>query len=142
MAWVTVDGEGNNDAVAGEDYEGGTGVLEFADRASLAAQARSLVRWRGAVVLPGVTIGTGAAIGAGSIVTRNVPAFAIVAGNPARIIRERFPHRIQEGLLQLAWWDWPREALGAALDDFRSLSAEAFVNRYRHATVLETVHQQ
>jgi hypothetical protein len=96
----------------------------------------------GAVVLPGVTIGTGAAIGAGSIVTRNVPAFAIVAGNPARIIRERFPHRIQEGLLQLAWWDWPREALGAALDDFRSLSAEAFVNRYRHATVLETVHQQ
>lgn len=90
----------------------------------------------GAAVLPGVTIGTGAAIGAGSIVTRDVPAFAIVAGNPARIIRERFPRRIQEGLLQLAWWDWPREVLRAALDDFRSLSAEAFVDRYRQVTAL------
>ena len=95
----------------------------------------------GAVVLPGVTIGTGAAVGAGSIVTRDVPAFAVVAGNPARIIRERFPRRIQEGLLQLAWWDWPRGALRAALDDFRSLPAEAFVDRYRHAITLEIANQ-
>lgn len=84
----------------------------------------------GAVILPGISIGTGAVVGAGSIVTRDVPAFAIVAGNPARIIRERFPRQIQEDLLQLAWWHWSQAKIKNALEDFRTLPAEAFLQRY------------
>lgn len=84
----------------------------------------------GAIVLPGLTIGTGAAIGAGTIVTKNVPPFAIVVGNPGRVLRLRFPDRIVEQLLQLAWWDWEHARLGTALNDIRHLGAEAFCEKY------------
>ncbi|MGB0905522.1 MAG: chloramphenicol acetyltransferase, partial [Mangrovicoccus sp.] len=56
--------------------------------------------------------------------------FMIVAGIPAQPIRARFPDPICERLLALAWWDWPSETLRAALEDFRSLSVEAFLDRY------------
>lgn len=58
----------------------------------------------GAIVLRGVTVGSGAVVGAGAVVTKRVPEFAIVAGNPARILRMRFPERVIERLLRLQWW--------------------------------------
>lgn len=71
--------------------------------------------WIGAstVILPSVTIGNGAIIAAGAIVTKDVPDYAIVAGVPARIIRYRFnPEEI--GILnQVKWWDWPDEQIAA-----------------------------
>jgi phosphonate metabolism protein (transferase hexapeptide repeat family) len=85
----------------------------------------------GAVILPGVAIGTGAAIGAGAIVSKNVPDFAIAVGVPARVIRFRFSENLRQGLLDLAWWDWDREKLAAALPDFRKLPLEAFLEKYR-----------
>ncbi|MFX5554958.1 hypothetical protein ABTE11_22010, partial [Acinetobacter baumannii] len=56
----------------------------------------------GAVVLPGVSNGTGAAIGAGAVVSRDIPAFAVAVGVPARPIRDRFPSTVQQGLLDPA----------------------------------------
>lgn len=84
----------------------------------------------GAVVLAGVSIGSGAAIGAGTMVTKDVPPFAVVVGNPGRVLRLRFAAGIVERLLAIAWWDWPHERLGAALADFRHLGAEAFCDKY------------
>ena len=84
----------------------------------------------GAIVLPGRGIGTGAVIAAGAVVTKNVPAYAIVAGNPARSIRQRFPDAIAERMQRLCWWDWSHERLRLALPDFRSLPAEAFLDKY------------
>lgn len=69
----------------------------------------------GALILPGVTIGHGAIIGAGAVVARDVPPYAIVAGNPARPIRERFAPDVIARLLALAWWDWPPDRIAAAL---------------------------
>ena len=84
----------------------------------------------GAIVLPGRTVGTGAVIAAGAVVTKDVAPYAIVAGNPARAIRQRFPDAIAERLQPLAWWDWAHERLRAALPDFRALSIDSFLEKY------------
>ena len=68
----------------------------------------------GAQIFSGVTVGNGAVIGGGAVVARDVPPYAIVAGNPARVIRYRFDEA-QIALLQsIAWWDWPAEKVAAA----------------------------
>jgi phosphonate metabolism protein (transferase hexapeptide repeat family) len=87
----------------------------------------------GAIVLPGRSIGTGAVVAAGAMVTKDVAPYGIVAGNPARVIRARFPDTIAERLQRLAWWDWSYEHLRAALPDFRSLSIDRFLERYESA---------
>ena len=84
----------------------------------------------GAIVLPGRNIGTGAVVAAGAIVTKDVPAYAIVGGNPARVIRPRLPEAIADRLARLCWWDWDHEALHAALPDFRKLEIEEFLEKY------------
>ena len=65
----------------------------------------------GVVVVPGVTIGTGAVIGANSVVTRDVPPYAIVKGAPVEIIRHRFPPEIVTRLLATEWWEQPLEII-------------------------------
>ena len=62
---------------------------------------------RGATVLRGVTIGDGAVVAAGSMVTKDVPPFAVVAGNPARIVKYRFDQDVVEKILAMRWWDDP-----------------------------------
>ena len=64
-----------------------------------------------ATILPGVQIGDGAIIASNATVTKNVEPYAIVGGNPARLIRKRFSETEIEKLLKLSWWDWPIEKI-------------------------------
>jgi phosphonate metabolism protein (transferase hexapeptide repeat family) len=88
----------------------------------------------GAIVLPGRRIGTGAVVAAGAIVTKDVPAYTIVAGNPARPIKRRFSEAVADRLMTLSWWDWTHDMLRAALPDFRNLDIEAFLDKYEAAS--------
>lgn len=84
----------------------------------------------GAILLPGVKIGTGAVVGAGAVVTKDVRPFTIVAGVPAKTLRRRVPPEIEEAFMRIRWWDWPHEKLADALEDFRKLDAGEFAAKY------------
>nr|WP_258067595.1 CatB-related O-acetyltransferase [Pseudoclavibacter sp. RFBI5] len=62
-------------------------------------------------IMPGVRIGDGAIISTGSVVTKDVPDYGIVGGNPVTLIRRRFDDDDVRTLLEVAWWDWPLEAI-------------------------------
>ena len=64
----------------------------------------------GAMILSGVTIGDGAVVAARAVVTKDVPPYAIVAGNPARLVRYRFDEATIAALLEAAWWELPRRS--------------------------------
>jgi hypothetical protein len=83
-----------------------------------------------AMIKPEVTVGDGAVVAAGAVVTRDVAPYAIVAGVPAVPLRDRQPPAVAERLIALAWWDWDHDRLRGALDDFRALSAEAFLEKH------------
>lgn len=69
----------------------------------------------GALILPGARLGHGVIVGAGAVVAGRVPDYAVVAGNPARVVRMRFDPGTVARLLALAWWDWPDERIAAAI---------------------------
>ena len=83
-----------------------------------------------ATILPGVEIGHGAVIAAGAVVTKSVPAYTIVGGVPARIIRPRVSPDIAGRLIAIAWWDWPFETILECLADFQSDDLAGFCERY------------
>lgn len=72
------------------------------------------------VILPGIHIGDGAVIGANTVVSKHVPPYVIAAGNPVRIIKQRFNEELTSYLLNLKWWDWPAEKIFKNLESLCS----------------------
>lgn len=83
-------------------------------------------------VRTGVRIGDGAVIAAGAVVVSDVPPFAIVGGNPAKVIRYRFDEAQREALLDLRWWDWRDEEVRLAADLIAGDDVDAFI-KYAYA---------
>lgn len=117
---------------AGDYFEDAPNEAAFFDwrRASHVSIGHDIWIGHGAIVLAGRKVGNGAVIGAGSVVTKDVPAYTIVAGNPARPIRRRFEQGIAERIEALGWWDWDHERLQGALEDFRQLSPLDFLAKH------------
>lgn len=108
--------------------------LEFFDwrREARVVVGNDVWMGHGAIVLPGVTIGTGAVIAAGAVVSHDVAPYTIVGGVAAKPIRERFPREIADALLRIAWWDWDRATIEARFEDL-SMDIEAFCAKYDRA---------
>jgi virginiamycin A acetyltransferase len=83
-----------------------------------------------AMILSGVTIGNGAVVAARALVTKDVPAYAVVGGTPARILKYRVPEGLITDLEAIAWWDWPIEQIAGAAQ-FILGDPSVFVERYR-----------
>ena len=79
-------------------------------------------------ILPGVHIGNGAVIGAGSIVTKNVPAYAIIVGSPAKIIRYRFSAEVISALEKIRWWEWDDKKIADVIPNM--LDVEKFIEHF------------
>lgn len=86
--------------------------------------------WIGAeaVIMSGVRIGDGAVVGARAVVTRDVPPYAIVAGNPAVLIRLRFAEQVIERLREIAWWNWSDERITRLMPLLLSERIEDFIS--------------
>jgi len=80
-------------------------------------------------VLPGVTIGNGAAIGAGAIVTKDIAPYTVVAGAPAKPIKMRFNNATVQQLEAIQWWDWTRAELEMCFRDLKDVAV--FLEKYR-----------
>jgi acetyltransferase-like isoleucine patch superfamily enzyme len=82
----------------------------------------------GSVILSGITIGDGAIVGAGAVVTKDVEPYAIVGGNPAKLIRYRFPEEQRNALLDIRWWEWPDDEIRAAVPLLAGKDVDAFID--------------
>ncbi|PMB21564.1 Vat family streptogramin A O-acetyltransferase [Fischerella thermalis] len=81
-----------------------------------------------AVIMPGVKIGDGAIVAAKSVVVKDVPPYAVVGGNPASLLRQRFPDEIIDALLEIAWWNWDIEKITRNLEKIVGADIEALKN--------------
>ena len=86
----------------------------------------------GVTILSGATIEHGAVVAAGSVVTGRIPAYSLVGGNPARVIRSRFSDQQVEQLLEIAWWDWDPDTVMGRAEALSEWDVDRFIERYGH----------
>ncbi len=82
-----------------------------------------------ALIFSGVTIGDGAVVGARAVVTRDVCAYAVVAGNPARVVKYRFDQKTIERLCKLKWWNWHESQIKKAMPELLSNEIALFIEK-------------
>lgn len=83
----------------------------------------------GVTILGGVRIGNGAVVAAGSVVVKDVPPYAVVGGNPAKIIKYRFPKDVIDKLQRIAWWNWSSEEIAVRKEDMQG-EVKVFADKY------------
>ena len=84
----------------------------------------------GATILSGVTIGDGAVVGARAVVSRDVPPYGIVVGNPATLTSKRFDEAVIASLLRIRWWDWSDDVIAERADLICSSDVAGFVEQF------------
>ncbi len=121
---ILVDGNHNMDAVTTYPLSAGFLSLEHNRPVNYPCKRHVTIGndvWigYGVTILPGVTIGDGAVVGAGAVITKDVEPYAIVAGNPAALLRKRFDDETIAKLLKLQWWSWSDEKIAEHLSLLR-----------------------
>ncbi|MDO6759420.1 CatB-related O-acetyltransferase [Tamlana sp. 2_MG-2023] len=84
----------------------------------------------GSYIMPGVKIGNGVTIGANSVVTKNVPDYAVVAGSPAKLIKYKYSKSQIDSLNKISWWNWEETTIKERINDFYS-DENAFIEKYK-----------
>ncbi|WP_233902909.1 CatB-related O-acetyltransferase [Stieleria maiorica] len=102
-----------NEATTADDMKA---LFDVADRKGDTVVGNDVWIGTEAVVMPGVTVGDGAIIGARAVVARDVPPYTVIAGNPAKPVKKRFDDQVTGALRDLRWWDWPIETIQANID--------------------------
>lgn len=85
-------------------------------------------------ILPRIRIGDGAIIGAGTVVTHDVPPYAIIAGVPGKVLRYRFSQDQIQNLLRIAWWDWSVKKIIENIEYFEDVNK--FIEKFAHTSNL------
>lgn len=91
------------------------------------------------MILPGVTIGDGAVVGARAVVTRDVRPYAVVVGNPAVEVKRRFDDATVDRLLEIKWWEWPESLVRSAVPLLSSSDLSSFLEFAARANVSQRV---
>lgn len=113
-------------------YRKGNGqILKRIDRKGQVLIGNDVWIGNDVTILGGVRIGNGAVVAAGSVVVKDIPPYAIVGGNPAKIIKYRFPEDIIEKLQRIAWWNWNSEVITNRKEDMQGEVAE-FADKYNY----------
>ncbi len=111
-------------AIFGEDWSGAMEGKSYPDKGDLII-GHDVWIGHNATLMAGINVGHGAIIAANATVVKDVPPYAIVGGNPAKVIRMRFSDEVIEQLLLLAWWDWPLEKISRNVQKLTSNDVDA-----------------
>lgn len=116
-------------ALEGGERKGNGQILKRIQRKGQVLIGNDVWIGNGVTILGGVRIGNGGVVAAGSVVVKDVPPYAIVGGNPAKIIKYRFPKEVIDKLQRIAWWNWSSEEISARKEDMQG-EIKDFADKY------------